>query len=90
MADKKLLVVFGATGKQGGSVINSVLGDEKAASQFSIRGITRDPSKPSAQALAKKGVECVKVGPLRAAPIAFYLYPAPGSLLMLYLGGPQQ
>ncbi|KAF3479620.1 NmrA family transcriptional regulator [Arthroderma uncinatum] len=60
MADKKLLVVFGATGKQGGSVINSVLGDEKAASQFSIRGITRDPSKPSAQALAKRGVECVK------------------------------
>lgn len=61
MADKKLLVVLGATGKQGGSVINSVLGDEKAAAQFSIRAITRDPSKPSAQALAKRGVECVKV-----------------------------
>ncbi|EFR01094.1 hscarg protein [Nannizzia gypsea CBS 118893] len=60
MADKKLLVVLGATGKQGGSVINSILGDEKAASQFAIRGITRDPSKPSAQALTKRGVECVK------------------------------
>ncbi|KAK2855748.1 hypothetical protein FQN49_004877 [Arthroderma sp. PD_2] len=60
MADKNVLVVFGATGKQGGSVINSVLGDEKAASQFSIRAITRDPSKLSAQALTEKGVECVK------------------------------
>ncbi|DAA75428.1 TPA_exp: putative NmrA family transcriptional regulator [Trichophyton benhamiae CBS 112371] len=60
MADKKLLVVLGATGKQGGSVINSILGDEKAAAQFSIRAITRDPSKQSAQALAKRGVECVK------------------------------
>lgn len=61
MADKKLLVVLGATGKQGGSVINSILGDEKAAAQFSIRAITRDPSKPAAQALAKRGVECIKV-----------------------------
>ncbi|KAM5441677.1 hypothetical protein MferCBS31731_003358 [Microsporum ferrugineum] len=60
MTNKKLLVVFGATGKQGGSVINSILSDEKAASQFSVRGITRDPSKASAQVLAKRGVECVK------------------------------
>ncbi|KAK9317065.1 hypothetical protein V1524DRAFT_375558 [Lipomyces starkeyi] len=59
MASKKLLVVFGATGLQGGSVINSILGDPKAAAQFSIRAVTRDPSKPSAQALTAKGVECV-------------------------------
>lgn len=59
--DKKLLVVFGATGQQGGSVIRAILGDEKAAAKFSLRGITRDPSKPSAKALAEKGVECVSV-----------------------------
>ena len=59
---KKLLVVFGATGKQGGSVINSILEDPKTAADFSIRGITRDPSKPSAQALTKRGVECFPVG----------------------------
>lgn len=52
---QNLLVVFGATGTQGGSVINSVIG----SSQFRIRGITRDRNKPSAQALEKKGVEVV-------------------------------
>ena len=61
MSGKKLLVVFGATGVQGGSVIKSVLGDPKAAQEFKIRGITRDPSKPNAQALVAKGVECVTV-----------------------------
>ena len=59
MASKKLLVVFGATGNQGGSVINSVLNDPKTASEFKIRGVTRDPSKPNAKALEARGVECV-------------------------------
>ena len=62
MSAKKILAVFGATGKQGGSVIKSVLGDSKASQEFKIRAITRDPSKPNAQALAEKGVECVPVG----------------------------
>lgn len=61
MATKKLLVVFGATGKQGGSVIRSVLGDQKAAQEFRIRGVTRDPSNANAKALIEKGVECVTV-----------------------------
>ncbi|KAL8709763.1 MAG: hypothetical protein Q9220_005549 [cf. Caloplaca sp. 1 TL-2023] len=59
MSDKKIFVVFGATGNQGGSVINSVLSDSAAANEFRIRGITRDPSKPNAQALTARGVECV-------------------------------
>ncbi|KAL8652978.1 MAG: hypothetical protein Q9210_002370 [Variospora velana] len=59
MADKKVFVVFGATGNQGGSVINSVLSDPAAAQEFRIRGITRDPTKPNAQALTARGVECV-------------------------------
>lgn len=59
MAGKKILVVFGATGNQGGSVIKSILSDPKTASEFKIRGITRDPSKPNAQALTAKGVQCV-------------------------------
>jgi uncharacterized protein YbjT (DUF2867 family) len=61
MSSKKILVVFGATGNQGGSVINSVLSDPISAEQFQIIGITRDPSKPSAVALAEKGVKLVKV-----------------------------
>ena len=59
MAAKKILVVFGATGNQGGSVIKSVLKDPKTANEFNIRGITRDPSKPNAKALEAQGVECV-------------------------------
>ncbi|WWD18262.1 hypothetical protein CI109_102712 [Kwoniella shandongensis] len=55
----KILVVVGATGKQGGSVITSILNDPKAKAQFSIRAITRDTSKPAAKALEEKGVETV-------------------------------
>lgn len=57
----KLITVFGATGNQGGSVINAVLADSVVSKEFKIRGITRDPSKPAAQALAAKGVEVVTV-----------------------------
>jgi uncharacterized protein YbjT (DUF2867 family) len=56
----KLLVVIGATGQQGGSVVNAVLDDAQLSKEYSIRGTTRDPSQASAQALAKKGVEVVK------------------------------
>jgi hypothetical protein len=57
----KLLTVFGATGNQGGSVIKAVLADPVLSKEFKIRGITRDTSKPSAQALAAQGVEVVAV-----------------------------
>lgn len=56
----KLLTVFGATGNQGGSVIRSVLAHPVLSQQFRIRAITRDPTKPSGQALQKQGVEVVK------------------------------
>ena len=64
MSAKKILVVFGATGNQGGSVVKVILGDPVAAEQFHIRAITRDPSKPAAAALAEKGVAVVTVCPL--------------------------
>lgn len=53
----KLLVVFGATGQQGGSLINTVLADPDLSKQYKIRAVTRDTSKPAAQALKSKGVE---------------------------------
>ncbi|GLA29588.1 hypothetical protein AnigIFM63326_007496 [Aspergillus niger] len=53
----KIITVFGATGQQGGSVIRTILNDPELSKQFKIRGITRDASKPEAQALAKQGVE---------------------------------
>lgn len=56
----KLLVVFGATGQQGGSVIDYVINDPELSRQYKIRAVTRDPSKPAGQALQKEGVEVVK------------------------------
>jgi uncharacterized protein YbjT (DUF2867 family) len=60
MSPTKLLTVFGATGNQGGSVVKSVLNHPTLSKEYKIRAITRDPSKPNAQALAAKGVEPVK------------------------------
>jgi len=77
---KRLLVVFGATGNQGGSVIKSVLGDPKTAAQFAIRGITRDPSKPAAKELEAKGVEMVSVRIVVSAPYESLLGSLNGSL----------
>ena len=56
----KLLVVFGATGQQGGSIISYVLNDAELSSQYKIRAITRDPSSSSAQALKEMDVDVVK------------------------------
>ena len=55
----KILTVFGATGNQGGSVIKTILADPALSKEFKIRGVTRDVSKPAAQALSAKGVEMV-------------------------------
>ncbi|KAJ5391529.1 hypothetical protein N7509_007019 [Penicillium cosmopolitanum] len=55
----KIITVFGATGQQGGSVINTILQDDILSKEFKIRGISRDISKPQSQALASQGVELV-------------------------------
>jgi uncharacterized protein YbjT (DUF2867 family) len=60
MGEQQLLGVIGATGKQGGSVINFVLNDSELSKKFKIRGITRDPKGPAAKSLADQGVEIVK------------------------------
>ncbi|KAL8791873.1 MAG: hypothetical protein Q9195_005535 [Heterodermia aff. obscurata] len=56
----KLLVITGATGQQGGSIIESVLGDARLKEEYSLRGTTRSPSTAKAQELIKKGVEIVQ------------------------------
>ena len=56
---RPIIAIFGATGKQGGSVIKSILGDSATASKYTLRGITRDVSKPAAKALTEQGVEMV-------------------------------
>ncbi len=64
MSPKKVIVVFGTTGNQGGSVIKTLLEDPSINPQFEARGVTRDPSKPAPVALAEKGVYFVKVIPI--------------------------
>jgi uncharacterized protein YbjT (DUF2867 family) len=54
-----IITVFGATGQQGGSVISAILADPVLSQSFSIRAITRDPSKPAAKALSARGVSVV-------------------------------
>lgn len=54
----KIITVFGATGYQGTSVIDSLLQNQK--SDFLIRGITRNPESDKSKALALRGVEIVK------------------------------
>jgi uncharacterized protein YbjT (DUF2867 family) len=60
MTESKLLAVFGATGQQGGSVINYILNDPILFRKYKLRAITRNPSQPAARALALKGVEVIQ------------------------------
>ena len=57
----KLLTVFGATGQQGGALIDHILQRPELSSTFVLRGITRDVSKPLALALKARGVEMIQV-----------------------------
>ncbi|CAL3969057.1 unnamed protein product [Diplocarpon coronariae] len=67
-AERKLVVVIGVTGNQGGSVARQFLSSAK----HRVRGLTRAPSSPAALALAGLGVEIAgtdleDVASLRAA-----------------------
>ncbi|KAJ7250153.1 NAD-P-binding protein [Mycena haematopus] len=61
-SQSKLILVIGATGAQGQAVIDALLSPDANGkpSPYTARALTRDPSSASAQALAKRGVECVK------------------------------
>ncbi|RAL02581.1 NmrA/HSCARG family protein [Aspergillus ibericus CBS 121593] len=52
----KLITVVGATGRQGSSVVSSLLQNPN----FRVRAITRTPSSPKARHLASLGAEVVK------------------------------
>ncbi|KAJ9130868.1 NmrA-like family protein [Pleurostoma richardsiae] len=59
MAAKKLITVFGATGNQGGSVVQVFLNDPKLKNDWAVRAVTRDASKDSPKKLASEGAEVV-------------------------------
>lgn len=57
MTEKKLIAVAGATGAQGGGLVDAVL--EDGSGSWAVRALTRDPSSEKAKALAARGAEVV-------------------------------
>lgn len=81
----KTLVVFGATGNQGGSVIDYVLNHPDLSKVYHIRAVTRDPSSKTSQDLIGKGIDVVKgdvnnaqsiKGAVKGAQFAFITVPS--------------
>ena len=54
---KKIIVVFGATGAQGGGLARAILNDPNT--EFAVRAVTRDSNSDKAKELAKMGAEVV-------------------------------
>jgi uncharacterized protein YbjT (DUF2867 family) len=57
MSQKKIIVVFGATGAQGGGLVRAILNDPY--SEFAVRAVTRNPDSDKTKELAKLGAEVV-------------------------------
>ena len=57
MSEKKIIVVAGATGAQGGGLVRAILSDPDGP--FSVRGITRNVASDKARALTAAGAEVV-------------------------------
>ena len=55
-SDRKLITIFGGTGKQGGSVAHSLLQNP----DFGVRVITRNPQSDASRKLAALGAEIVQ------------------------------
>ena len=58
MAERKIIAVVGATGAQGGGLVQAILADRDGG--FTVRALTRDPASKGARALADRGAEVVR------------------------------
>ena len=58
MSNKKIIAVVGATGSQGGGLVDAILSDPD--SQFAVRALTRDATSDRGKALAARGAEVVE------------------------------
>lgn len=72
----KLVVVIGATGVQGGSVVSTLLKNW----EYKIRAVTRNASSDSAKKLAAEGAEVVAAdsGDVASLKAAFQVRPLSG------------
>lgn len=55
---KRIVTVVGATGAQGGSVVNHLL--KSKSQEYTIRAVTRSPDSAAAKALVARGIEVVQ------------------------------
>jgi uncharacterized protein YbjT (DUF2867 family) len=58
MKSKKIIAVVGATGAQGGGLVQAILNDPRK--EFDVRAITRNIGSEKARALAQQGAEVVE------------------------------
>lgn len=78
----KTLVVFGATGQQGGSVINFVLHDPDLSANYRIRAITRDLSKLAALSWSPEDIEVVQADADKPESLKSALHGADAAFIM--------
>lgn len=81
-----VIVVFGATGQQGGSVIRHLIASDKP---YQIKAVTRDPGSAASKSLAEQGVKLVQADLGDTAQVneavkgADYVVVSLGSLLVI-------
>jgi uncharacterized protein YbjT (DUF2867 family) len=79
---KKIIVVFGATGAQGGGLARAILNDTN--SEFAVRAVTRDVHSEKAKQLAQLGAELVEADIDDQASIEKALEGAYGAYLVTF------
>jgi uncharacterized protein YbjT (DUF2867 family) len=83
---KQVVAVVGATGLQGGGVVNALL----ASGEFSVRAISRNPGSSAALALASRGVEVVPGDLLEPTSLGRALAGAQGAFVVTNFWDPAQ
>lgn len=80
MSTQPLITVFGATGAQGGALINAMLADPD--NPYRIRAVTRNPEGEKGKALAARGVAVVAADADRPETLTAALAGAHGAFLI--------
>jgi uncharacterized protein YbjT (DUF2867 family) len=83
---RQIVTVLGATGLQGGGVVNALL----AAGQFAVRAASRNPASDAARALAARGVEVIKADLLDPGSLGAIFGGAHGAFVVTNFWDPAQ
>jgi uncharacterized protein YbjT (DUF2867 family) len=80
--EKKIITVFGATGAQGGGLVNAILNDP--STEFAVRAVTRDANSEKAKQLQERGAEVVSADVDDAAAVRKVLEGAYGAYFVTF------